>query len=144
MRGNYWEQVGLQTGVTPPDGRTNVVNVGRLERFASIGMGISLTGSAMKQRGFLKCLLLLAGGGYMLYRGISGNCPLSGSLGLSSRLSGRKTAQVGIKSVFTVNKPRNEVYDFWRRLENLPASRYCLKLRMSSRIISSCSLRVLS
>jgi uncharacterized membrane protein len=62
--------------------------------------------------------LLMMGGGYLLYRGITGHCPVSSALH-SARRSGR-THNINVRTQLVVNRPRPEVYVFWRRLENWP------------------------
>jgi uncharacterized membrane protein len=62
--------------------------------------------------------LLLAAGGYLLYRAISGNCPVSTALREGGR--DRRPSNVNVRTQVTVNSPRSDVYAFWRRLENLP------------------------
>lgn len=62
--------------------------------------------------------LLLLGGGYLLYRAISGHCPVSSAFhrkGVPGHAS-----NINIKTHVIVARPREEVYAFWRRLENLP------------------------
>lgn len=61
--------------------------------------------------------LLLAGGGYLLYRALSGHCMISEALG---RRDGSFGGDLKIRTHLVVNRPRAEVYAFWRRLENLP------------------------
>lgn len=63
--------------------------------------------------------LLLLGGSYLLYRGISGHCPVS-SLVQNRRHEPALGSNVNIRTHVIVNKPRSEVYAFWRRLENWP------------------------
>jgi len=57
-------------------------------------------------------------GGYLLYRAVSGKCPVTKAL----REDGRdhRPSNVNVRTQVTVNSPREEVYAFWRRLENLP------------------------
>ena len=62
--------------------------------------------------------LLLLGGGYLLYRAVTGHCPVSAAL-QSNRLSGG-ASNVNIRTSVIVGRPRAEVYAFWRRLENWP------------------------
>lgn len=62
--------------------------------------------------------LLLLGGGYLLYRAISGHCPISAALRSGSRKE--KPYNVNIRTHIIVNRPRADVYVFWRRLENWP------------------------
>jgi uncharacterized membrane protein len=64
-------------------------------------------------------------GGSLLYRGLSGHCPLYSSLGVNTAHHGPATtipAGQGIKvdQTVTINKSREELYRFWRNLENLP------------------------
>jgi uncharacterized membrane protein len=61
---------------------------------------------------------LLLGGGYLLYRAVTGNCPLTTAL--RSRSSTEDSSNINIRTSVVVNKPRAEVYAFWRRLENWP------------------------
>jgi uncharacterized membrane protein len=96
---------------------TNVINVGPQERVASAAIGFLLLTAGIHKRSFLSSLL----GGYLLYRGASGNCPVSAKLGKKmSTVTPRKTEAVNIRTTIVVNRPRTEVYDFWRKLENLP------------------------
>ncbi|HYH56232.1 MAG TPA: SRPBCC family protein [Anseongella sp.] len=117
----YQNQDGLETGATPPVGGTNVINVGQLERLASVGMGIGLMSGAMKHKGFLKCAFLLGAGAYMFYRGATGNCPLSARLDLrGSNIQGKRAALAEIRSTLSINRPAGDAYNFWRKLDNLP------------------------
>ena len=61
-------------------------------------------------------ILKIGAGGYLLNRGVTGHCELYTQIGKLST----KPVNVNIRSAFTVNKPRNEVYAFWRQLDNLP------------------------
>lgn len=113
-----------RTNAVPPVGGTNVINVGKLERLASIGMGAGLLCAALRSRSFLKYAAIVGAGGYLLYRGASGNCPLSSCLGLrngqGSGTHGQSAALIEIKNTMTIKRPKEAVYDFWRKLENLP------------------------
>lgn len=60
--------------------------------------------------------LLLLGGGYLLYRAVSGHCPITAAL----KRRDRPGANVNIRTYVIVNRPREDVYAFWRRLENWP------------------------
>jgi uncharacterized membrane protein len=61
--------------------------------------------------------LLLLGGGYLLYRAVSGHCPVTAALRTTHR---PEASNINIRTSVIVNKPRAEVYAFWRRLENWP------------------------
>ena len=61
-------------------------------------------------------LIKASSGAGLLIRGVTGFCPVYNHFDID----GNKTTSVNIRSTVIVNKPRNEVYAFWRRLENLP------------------------
>lgn len=60
---------------------------------------------------------MLLAGGYLMYRAVSGKCPVSDAFRTNGRMH---PSNVNIRTQVTVNRPRDEVYAFWRRLENLP------------------------
>ncbi|WP_341836496.1 YgaP-like transmembrane domain [Chitinophaga pollutisoli] len=98
------------TGPKPP------VNVGNMERVLSAAAGAVLVWKALMNPGARA--LKGAAGAYLLYRAISGNCPLYTAAG-KQRLPD-PVRNINIRSTITVNKPREVVYAFWRKLENLP------------------------
>src|SRR5579871_6592954 len=104
------------------------VNVGQSERIAS-----AVTGGLMVLYGLSKKSpggVLIAGiGGAVAYRGVSGHCGLYQKLGISTvdaDEAGRTPKQklnrhgVHVEVAFTVDKPRQELYAFWRDFTNLP------------------------
>lgn len=93
------------------------VNVGSTERIAS-AVGGGLLAVLGLTRGSVGGALLAAVGGVLAYRGVSGHCPAFQALGVSTADS--QPHPVEIETAVTVNRPRAEVYDFWRTLENLP------------------------
>lgn len=103
-----------------PHEGTGSLNVSQNERLFSVGVGAFLLSSGINNltknpvKGLIRTLL----GGYMLYRGASGHCLLYESLGKTKGV--RQTAAINIRTGLIVNKPKDEVYDFWRKLENLP------------------------
>jgi len=58
------------------------------------------------------------GGGYLLYRAVTGHCPISAAL--RSEHGTARASNVNIRTHVIVNRPRADVYAFWRRLENWP------------------------
>ena len=97
----------------------SAVNIGDNERILSALAG-SLLLYATAKKNTVNTLLLL-GGGYLLYRAVSGHCAVRQALG--ARGGHREEAQEGeikVRTQLVINKPRAEVYAFWRRLENLP------------------------
>jgi uncharacterized membrane protein len=63
--------------------------------------------------------LLLLGGTYLLYRAVTGNCPVT-TAWKSAREHAAQTPNINVRTHLVVNKPREEVYTFLRRLENWP------------------------
>jgi uncharacterized membrane protein len=72
--------------------------------------------------------LVIAGiGGGLIYRGATGHCYTYDALNVNTaspkETRRAKSAHRGIhvKETFLIDKPAQELYTFWRRLENLPA-----------------------
>ncbi|RYY84897.1 MAG: DUF2892 domain-containing protein [Chitinophagaceae bacterium] len=104
----------------PQEGQSGVVNVGQTERLFSTAMGAFLLSSGLSNlfRHPVNGLVKTAIGGYLLYRGTSGNCPLYTAIGKQAGVE--RTDAINIRTNLIVNKPKDEVYRFWRKLENLP------------------------
>jgi uncharacterized membrane protein len=99
-------------------------NVGPTERLVSLGLGTCLTVFGLTGRRVSP--LALTAGGFLLYRGLAGNCPMYQALGVGTDgTSGPEAvipAREGVKveRAVTVNRPAGEVYRFWRNLSQLP------------------------
>ena len=93
-------------------------NVGQNERVASI-----LAGSAMLVYAFLRpsrwSPFLGLSGGYLLFRGGSGRCYIYKALGIQN-VDESENQEIYVERAVTINRPRTEVFAFWRNLENLP------------------------
>lgn len=90
------------------------VNVPVPERFFSL-----LTGSWLVLQGLKKGSLIRLGlGGFLLYRGATGHCPAYEAMGKPHLPDPVKN--INIRTSVQVNRPKDEVYAFWRKLENLP------------------------
>ncbi|MBP8001070.1 MAG: DUF2892 domain-containing protein [Chloroflexi bacterium] len=94
------------------------LNVGLSERWLSGIAGFGLTAYGIS-RASLKGLILAVGGGYLMYRGISGYCPAYAAANLNT-FTGSTPGEIKVKATITINKPVSEVYTYWRHLENLP------------------------
>jgi uncharacterized membrane protein len=92
------------------------INIGDKERMLSALAG-SLLLYATAKKHTVNTLLLL-GGGYLLYRAVSGHCAVRDAV--SKRRTGAVGGDLNVRTHVVVNRPRSEVYAFWRRLENLP------------------------
>ncbi len=93
---------------------TTVVNVNHRERLISIVAGSLFIVRALKKNSLLSSVI----GGFLVYRGASGHCPLYSQIQRSKYTD--RAESVNIQTTLIVNKPKSEVYDFWRKLENLP------------------------
>lgn len=100
-------------------------NVGTCERVASGLAGGLLAVEAILRPSGPRLLMGLLGGA-LLYRGISGVCPLYNALGIN-RARGRMARPhdyyrtgIHVERSFIINRPADELYGFWRNFENLP------------------------
>lgn len=100
------------------------INVAEPERFGSIaaGAGLVLLGASRKSFGGMLVALL---GGVLIHRGATGHCALYQQLGINLRQLNTEEGvrgDKGIKVVRTITVARSpeEVYRYWRNLENLP------------------------
>ncbi|MFC5847120.1 SRPBCC family protein [Deinococcus petrolearius] len=87
------------------------------QRLIGGAAGGALVLLGLRKRGVLG-LGIAAVGGYLAYRAATGNDPVMKAAGLGS-------GQVSSKPIFVehsvvVDRPAQEVYDFWRKLDNLP------------------------
>jgi uncharacterized membrane protein len=101
-------------------------NISETERWASMAAGIGLTAFGISRRrpaGYV----LAAVGALLFRRGISAHCDVYEALGVNTAAGGGDTraalgGQAGVlveESVF-VRRPVEDLYRFWRNLENLP------------------------
>ena len=99
------------------------INVPQPERIGSVAAGIGIAAYGLSRRSLGGVLLALLGGA-LIKRGATGHCEMYAALGVNSRQLNTETGVPGnkgikvIKSV-TVARPAQEVYQYWRKLENL-------------------------
>jgi uncharacterized membrane protein len=93
-------------------------NVGPAERALSAASGAGLVLLALTRVSKLTFPLAL-GGGYLLYRGASGHCFVYEALDIK-RMGTNGHSGIAVERTLTIARPREEVYRFWRNLENLP------------------------
>jgi uncharacterized membrane protein len=101
----------------------NTPNVGKVERGASIMAGTLLTYLGFKKKGWAGAGMGLFGIAF-LRRGITGFCYTYQALGIRTATPLKNDAipyELGIRvdEAITINRPRAEVFAFWRNLENL-------------------------
>ena len=101
----------------PPVSGTSALNVSKPERIASAVGGGLLISLGVRQASLPGTLLALLGG-YLVYRGASGYCPLNKALHRDTATGEAPLIQAS--SSITINKPVDEIYAYWRKLENLP------------------------
>lgn len=108
-----------QSSAIPPATGSSRLNVGQGERIASVIGGTALAVFAIQKwnTAYGKSLALVSA--MLLKRGATGYCELNHAL--KRNTASRKASAMEVKSTFTINKPREEVYAFWRNLENLPS-----------------------
>jgi uncharacterized membrane protein len=110
----------------PPDGNQSVrqgqtkdfTNVGTTGRVLSVlgGAALAYYGWSRKQSPLGKSLT--TAGTLLVLRGASGFCPVNEALHVDTAHA--QTEGFDVTSSVTILKPRGEVYQFWRQLENLP------------------------
>ena len=118
-------------------------NISEMERWMSIaaGTGLALYGMSRRRgRGWV----LAALGGMLVQRGASGHCHTYDLFGINTAGTGGDTRHalggsrgVNVEERVIINRPREELYRFWRNLENLP--RFMSHLESVERITDTLS-----
>jgi uncharacterized membrane protein len=119
-RAQEWENLRRQE---PP--RANL-NVGRRERWISAVAAAAVAAYGLRRRRGRQILLPIAG--FLIGRAVTGRCPVNQMLGRNTALDDRSSPVTSVRrgegvrvdERIVLNRPRGEVYRFWRRLENLP------------------------
>ncbi|WP_291428929.1 SRPBCC family protein [Deinococcus sp.] len=86
-------------------------------RMISGAAGGALLLMGLRKRGVLG-LGLAAVGGYLAYRAATGNDPVMAAAGLSGNSAAAKP--IFVEHSVVIDRSAQDVYDFWRKLENLP------------------------
>jgi len=96
----------------------SLMNVGPVERGISLATGLALLAYTISRRPRLGLPLGLEAG-YMIYRGATGHCVFYQMLGINrTEVNGHEGIRV--ERAVTVNRPKEELYQMWRNVENLP------------------------
>ena len=101
------------------------VNVGDAERWASAIGGTLLIVQGLRSRSLPGAALAVLGGG-MIYRGLTGHCSAYQALKIDTAGKQRSDADEHIhrgrliKHSTIVDRPAQELYDFWANVENAP------------------------
>lgn len=103
-----------------------IKNLDLFERWASILGGVALVSYGLRKGSAGRTLLAIVGCD-LIYRGTTGYSPLYSVLGFRPMEYGRHTYPsipyrqgIRVDASITINKRREEIYEFWRNLENLP------------------------
>lgn len=113
---------------TPSGGRAggSSINVSTPERALSVAGGALLALDGLRRRdlgGVVEALL----GAALVQRGVTGHCQVYGALGISTAEGAGNAAHTPAKRMlhvhqaFTIRRTPQELYGFWRALENLPS-----------------------
>lgn len=108
------------------------VNVGMSERLALGTLGGLLAASAISKPTLPRLILGAIGGG-LIYRSLSGHCPVYEKLGMDTSRSGAAQPHdyyrngIHASMAYTIMRPAQELFDFWRNFENLPRFMYHLE-----------------
>lgn len=101
-------------------------NVGDLERWGSVAAGAGLALYGLSRRGVAGWVAVGLGAA-LVRRGLTGQCEVYRALGLDTSASRDDTrralggpAGVNVTEAVTIARPIEELYRFWRNLENLP------------------------
>ena len=103
-------------------------NVGQVERWVSLAAGGALAAFALRRRGAL-ALGMATVAAELVYRGVTGYCPVYGALGVRTapQRGSRNAAAsvpygrgVRVEQSIAVGHPASQLYGFWRRLDTLP------------------------
>ena len=86
-------------------------------RVVSGAAGGALLMMGLKKRGVLG-LLMTVGGGYLAYKAATGKDPVMEAAGLSGNAAAAKP--IFVEHSVVIDRPAQAVYDYWRKLENLP------------------------
>lgn len=103
--------------IFPPASGSSHINVGRPERVLSAVGGAAMALVGLRRADTVGWLTALAGGA-LIFRGMTGFCFVNNMIGRDT--AENEDISVEIIKTITVERPRTEVYQFWRMLENLP------------------------
>jgi uncharacterized membrane protein len=122
-RGMRRVERGLQEHTLPPNRRMEPEGMDELQRLVSGVGGAAILWYGLRRNDMVGWPLAALGAG-MVYQGISGNnlldhIPVAQEIPVVRQLTSAPT-QLRIRKSLTINRPANELYDYWRNLENLP------------------------
>jgi uncharacterized membrane protein len=95
-----------------------------LQRWVAGLSGAALLFYGLRQQNASRWALAALGAG-LVYQGASGNnlldyVPVAHEVPVLNQLTTKEPTQLRIRKSMTVNRPASELYNYWRKLENLP------------------------
>lgn len=122
------QSIPSEVHAVPARDRDKANNVGDTERFVSVLAGTALAVVGLK-RGQGAGTATAAAGAFLVQRGATGHCQVYGAMGVDTSEQGRMeriaamlpaNRALHVERVFTIDRSPDELYSFWRQLENLP------------------------
>jgi uncharacterized membrane protein len=107
----------LQTEHILPPNAAYQINIGKTDRIVSVIGGLLLAAYGIR-KGDVTGATLAGIGTALVLRGATGFCPVTKAMGVNS--AERESVSIDISASLTILKPREDVYGYWRQLENLP------------------------
>ena len=103
------------------------VNVSTPERVLSAVGGGALVLYGLRRSGWQQAALAAVGSA-LVHRGVTGQCMAYRTMGISTAAGRLRAADATVdesrashvRQSVTINRPREELYQFWRNFENLP------------------------
>jgi uncharacterized membrane protein len=120
------QELGEMKVADPSSAKADNVNLAAWERFASSLAGASLVAVGLARRSWSSIPLFALGAG-LLHRGLTGHCTIYQALNLDRKddihpsLGVRARHGAKYEASLYVHRTPEEVYSFWRKLENLPS-----------------------
>jgi uncharacterized membrane protein len=109
-----------------PEHMDDGINVGKTERLISVVAAAAVAAVGLRRKRLRPLLLAVAGN--LFSRGVTGRCAVNRALGRNTARGGRvspvasvhRGEGIKVERSVVVNRPVQEVYQFWRNFENLP------------------------
>lgn len=98
------------------------LNLTRVDRWSYVASGLSLVAWGLR-RGSAGGGALAGVGGWLLYQAYTGNNPMFNPLNIRVNQNPREPnakETIMVDASLTIGKPREQIYRFWRQLDNLP------------------------
>lgn len=113
-----FQKASSEVSLLPPASGSSVVNVGTAERILSAAGGALLATYGLRNMKKISSLPVLLAGSFLLLRGATGYCPVNSVMRRNTAVRGSTAVEASVS--YIINKPRQDVYAYWRKLEHLP------------------------